>query len=249
MDTSGEIYVMTSQDNMFDLSYGSEANYVKVAEVSKKFYENHEDIYDFINIFTTFDTDKPSSNHQIVQNIKGIGQNIYDNSKNHGSNGKLKSIVFMRNINPYDVSSDTFRFGLINLLLHETGHQWCCYVGSNFARGKDNAKLEIIQQGIHFYGGLQSPNANGDPLGSDHWVKGEDGFYKIPYIHPSEPQKYHPFQLYFMGLLPEDEYGNKFTIYDAGIVGEDYNRERGKPYKEVSVNDIIALEGKRSCVS
>jgi hypothetical protein len=136
----------------------------------------------------------------------------------------------------------------INGILHEIGHQWCCSVGDNFAKGQNNEKLEIIQQGMHFYRGLQSTSETGSPMNSDNWVSKGDGSYKRD--NKDGVKKYHPFQLYFMGLLNTKNYdfNKKFQIYNAGIVGEDFDDQNAYPYKEISINDIISVEGERRCV-
>ncbi|MBU0981622.1 hypothetical protein KKC94_02925, partial [Patescibacteria group bacterium] len=72
------------------------------------------------------------------------------------------------------------------------------------------------------------------------------------YRRESNPElgyKYHPFLLYFMGVLPEDEYDTEYTIYDAG--GGDspdpFNSENATIYDTVSINDIIEVAGPRTC--
>src|SRR3989344_4645423 len=181
--------------------------------------------------------------------MKEIGLKLYgdstvisqtwDTSKNFGSNGKLMGINagqtdINRFINNQDFSSLTQAF------LHETGHQWCCYIGDNFAKNK-TSKLEIKMQNMHFYRGLQSPSEMGDPMGSDNWVSNGDGTYRRE--NKEGIKRYHPFVLYFMGLLPKSEYSKKYQMYDAGIVGIDFNDKTAVPYKQVSVNDIISVEG------
>lgn len=242
MDTSDDIYVMVASDSMFDRYHNESANYVISNEVTKKFYEEYNNIYDFISIYTAFSTDEYQNHVIVIQNIKGIGMSLVNYSDIYGSKDKLKGVNFMGSIDMYNASDPSS----INGLLHETGHQWCCYAGDNFVQGQDGAKLEIIQEGIHFYVGLQSPYEIGTPMGSRHWVVNNDATFRADNKNGFE--KYHPFQLYFMGLLPTEEYNSEFQIYNAGITGS-WNFESAIPYKQVSVNDIIKLEGQRGCIS
>jgi hypothetical protein len=239
MDTKDDIYIMTDQP-----AFNAEVTYPATPGITKKFYETHNDIYDFISIYTAFPTEAYQQHPTVVQNIKGIGLSLYDNSETYGSKGKLKGVNFMGSIDMYSMEKVA-----INGLLHETGHQWCCYVGDNFVRGQGGAKLEIIQQGIHFYKGLQFPYEGGCAMGSEYWISNLDGTFRVGGYDPKFAQKYHPFQLYFMGLLPDAEYSTKFWIYDAGIPNvEEWNFASATPYKQVSVNDIIEVEGERECI-
>jgi hypothetical protein len=142
---------------------------------------------------------------------------------------------------------DENKYFVHNGLLHETGHQWCCFIGDNFAKGKDNPNLEIIQGFIHFYRGLESPHDTGTPMKSDFWVDKGNGIYSRQ--NQQRVKKYHPFELYFMGLLTKDnfDFNKKFNLYDAGIVGKDFNDQTAVPYKKVSIQDIINVEGIRKC--
>ncbi len=99
---------------------------------------------------------------------------------------------------------------------------------------------------MHFYRGLQSPYGTTTVMNSDNWVPNDDGTFRRE--NTRGIQKYHPFQLFFMGLLPEEEYDTQFPVYDAGIVGKDFYDQNATFYKNVSVRDIIALEGERNCL-
>ena len=238
MDTDFDTKIISSKDSMFDISHNENANYVISNEVTKEFYKANNDVYDFLTIYTTFSTDRSSTHDLVVNNIKGIGLSVMDYSNIYGSRGKLKGINFLRMMED-DLTIE------MNKLLHETGHQWCCYVGDNFNEGQAGARLEIIQQGIHFYRGLQSPSETGDAMDSDHWISNGDGTFRRE--NTQGVQKYHPFQLYFMGLLPEEEYSTKFQLYKYGPINFEF--EKAIPYKEVNVNNIIEVEGKRECIS
>ncbi len=79
-----------------------------------------------------------------------------------------------------------------------------------------------------------------------YWVSNNDGTYKNRTLGVG-PTKYHPFVLYFMGLLPENEYDTRFQIFDAEGIDGMWNLENAIPYKEVSVRDIIEVAGERVC--
>jgi len=223
--------------------------------IAKKFLESNPDEFDFIIAFTAF----PALDGAIMDSfnvdydIYGIGldssvdytnelERQYGFKQGEIKTNILKDVVYWSPTEALDLYVCNF---FSNGLLHEVGHHWCCFVGDNFAKGQNNAQLEIIQQGIHFYRGLQSPSETGDPMNSDNWVSNNDGTYRRD--NKEGIKKYHPFQLYFMGLLPESDYSKNYTLYDAGIIGIDFNDQQAVFYKNVSVNDIMAVEGKRRC--
>ena len=246
MDTSNDIYIIAEED--LPMRYHEERHLPDYEKVIKKFYETHDDIYDFISVFSTFSIPEYISHTSPVRNINGIGQLVplYNSSSAYGSRGKLKGINKMGFIDQIALDDDGREIGGANGLLHETGHQWCCFAGDNFAQGQDGAELEIIQQGIHFYYGLQSPCDTGTPMGAHYWVPNDDGTFRSASKGRIE-ECYHPFQLYFMGLLPKEEYSTKHQVYNAGAYGAE-DPKRAVPYKQISVNDIIEVEGERECV-
>lgn len=241
MDTSYPIQVIIGDSSMIS----SDSSWIYTKNVLNKFYLNNSDKFDFVSIYPVFDdfnTGKQESHEKVQNYIQGIGTSVEDHSAEYGSSGKLLGINSFGNLNYKERAVDGSM-----VLLHETGHQWCCYVGDDFSRGANNAKLEIIQQGIHFYRGLASPVETGDPMESDYWVFNEaTGFYERD--NREGIPKYHPIDLYFMGLIDPSEYGVQYQIYDSGVIGVDFNDKQAKPYKKVSIQDIISVEGPRKCL-
>ncbi len=238
MDTTYDVVGMVGNSSVFP----SDPNWVITREVTKQFYQSHPDEFDFISIYTAFSTPRYQSHATVYNNIQGIGKELINDREFWGSTSRLIGVNHMRSIN----SENPEQPWVYNALMHETGHQWCCFVGGNFARGEGGAQLEIIQQGIHYYRGLDSPYNNTTAMNSDHWVANGDGTYKREMTR--EVEKYHAFTLYFMGLLPETEFSKEYQIYDAGIP-PDFDFESAIPYKTVSINDIIEAEGGRTCQS
>jgi len=244
---SEEFHTSTGNLAYMDTSYPLVTMVTEIGnegEIIKKFYETHPDNFDFISIYPISDTASYMYHNSLKNNIGGIGIPLRDVTENFDSKRLLgfnDMGDFLARSLSLDVDvSDT----LINGLLHETGHQWCCYVGSSF--GSRTKNLEVIQQGIHFYRGLDSPFNVSTPMGSDNWVPNGDGTYRREIL--GGINKYHPFQLYFMGLLPESEYSKKYSLYNGGI-GKDFNGLNASFYKEVSINDIIEVEGERGCIT
>lgn len=243
MNTSDPVRVFTIDDSLIDYTN----NTFDQSAVLKQFYERYSDKYDFISFYSTFE--KPGAQiHLIVQQkVEGIGSNEskYNDSniKQFNAGQQLLGLNLMENIDMYqdrDVTSS------IRGLLHETGHQWCCYAGDDFNQGKNNPRLEIIQQGVHFYRGLAALDKGGDPMDSDYWVEQKPGIFSRE-NDANLTGKYHPFQLYFMGLLSPEEFDKQYAVYNTGIVGKNFDPANATFYKTVSVNDIIKVMGERKC--
>lgn len=210
--------------------------------VTKEFYRTHPDVYDFVSIYSAYDGGLSMSHTPLRNDISGIGMSLRDLSAQYGSASVLLGVNYLGHFLFSTSFSDAVKTGALHGLLHETGHQWCCYVGDRFTgTGDAGVELEIIQRGFHFYRGLEAGHATGDPMDSDHWVPNGDGTYR----RENAPglKRYHAFQIYFMGLLPASEYSVQHPLYNAGVVGVSFDPTRAVPYKQVSVNDIIAVEG------
>ena len=237
MDTSYDVIPMSIQ-------LGDVNGIASHTDLFKEFYETHPDDFDFISIFHESGLSYRMYHQNIKNNIEGIGLREFDYSGSYGSEGKLLGI----NVIPYIPSTvDEMEILSVNALLHETGHQWGVYIGENFKNDPD-IPVEIKQQNIHFYRGLESQNLTGTPMGSDRWVPNGDGTYRrenLSNIH----QEYHPIQLYFMGILHKGNYdfNTVFKVFNAG--GGDsilpFDPENAVLYKEITINDIIDFEGER----
>ena len=204
-----------------------------------------------INVFTTYDPKLPGNlSYKAKNSVKNIGLNIYDNTKQYGSSGKLIGITIQGNIlldfekmTSLGVLSDIGKslFGIGNML-HEVGHFWCCNVGGNFIGNGDPSILEIHNDSSHLYEGLESPAKTQDVLGTVPWLYNKNNNTYYEDNTGDYPLRYHLITLYLMGLLPKDQYGVKFNIFNVGKNG----KSGIEIYKKVSVNDIIKFAGERT---
>lgn len=213
--------------------------------LTKYFYASHPDDYDFIIFGRAFDSGKTnSSTGNVNDGILGIGEDITDDqvvNQLYGSDGKLSAIVELADL----INVDYFGFVKTNNVVHEIGHAWCCNVGDDAS--VNGGKLGI-RSGVHWIYGLESGDSD-TLMFAKHWESNSDGTYH--YVPGDDVmKKYHPFVLYFMGLLPQGKYNNEYNVYDTSPVeGVDnwWNSESAFLIKTVSVNDIIEVEGERKC--
>lgn len=214
--------------------------------LTKYFYQNHPDDYDFIIFGKAFDSGTTNSGTGNVNDgIQGIGEDVSDDevvNELYGSNGKLRMFIHL---------ADLINFGYFgpvptNNVVHEIGHAWCCGVGDDASVAGGNLG---IRNGSHWTPGLESGDSD-TLLFARHWESNGDGTYHAVLGDDNSMKKYHPFVLYFMGLLPQDKYADKYNVYDISPVADVddwWNHETAPLLKTVSVNDIIAVEGERKC--
>ena len=254
MDTSTPLFIMETEDEML----GEFKQLAHLEIVTNNFYETNPDDYDFIIVFTTFDylgTGTPTYYAAVTNQIEGIGLFLDDLASFYGSEGQLKGVVPLYDWYGFPLKYPHLTSITINLILHEIGHCWGVYVGDSFT-GDGDEELGLKDYlpgfenygtsggGVHFYGGLESPYETGSLMYANYFIPNGDGTFKRE-NDETGIKKYHPFMLYFMGLLPKSEYSTKYQIYDQGPGGA--NADNATPYKKVSVNDIIAVEGERKC--
>ncbi|MBU0981147.1 S-layer homology domain-containing protein [Patescibacteria group bacterium] len=259
MDADDEIVVMQVEDGMFD----ENLNFVGRNVVTRKLYETHDDDYDFVVVYTAFDTPFRLGNFVAAQfNTFGlqIDPYVWDNTEDYGSDGRLKGVVFGTYVDFMMEEPMT----LSDIVLHEFGHYWCCYfvdINQGFSAGHSYSPLEIFgtPDTYHFYSGLETGFENGSIMLGSHWIPNGNGTYsESTTVSNLYHKKYHPFVLYMMGLLPESEYGTEYPVYDRGhiethpdgsadVVG--WTSSAATLYDNISVNDIIEVAGERRCAN
>ena len=212
------------------------------AKVVKRFYETHPDDYDFISIFADGVNIGSSSTHVSIRNrIQNIGQEVMDSdytSTQYGTGKRLlgiNEIIFFNN----SVDQDTYLW----TLLHETGHQWCC--------GINNSQLKI-GDGSHLSTGFDNPHRSSilsDGATIFYSFNKKNGTFLTENNPPLSELEYDPFTLYFMGVLPGNEYAKAYDVYNPIPYGTANADGVGKAtfLRTVSIKDIINAEGLRSC--
>lgn len=221
-----------------------------VAGLTRSFYLTHADEFDFLSYVPTWTIPGNTMYHRTIQNkIHGTGFGIYDISLSYGSRRLLGLNVLPGNFAKAP-HAERERILRANGFLHETGHQWCCYVEKNFDdRKRGNGRLGLIELGIHWYRGLHYTEDT--PMGAGVWEPNGDGTWRRV-VQSFRMARYHPFLMHFMGLLPHSERQARWTIFDAGggaaqgaTPSQPWNPDRGVPYAQVSVDDIVAVVGQR----
>lgn len=238
MDTSEKIWYMP-EDGKTTLD-----GWTNTEHIAQQFYQEHADQYDFLTIVKNFDTKEAGDSHIVVSNQKaGTGQSAF-NVNRYGNTQRLKGINIIDL--PKGAADATTMRETLNLMLHETSHNWCCYFDEDFV-GEGNGELAISKTG-HFYPGLHHPYIGGGPLKSNHWYPVGDSWYEAASSQETLLKRLHPFSLYLMGVMPDGAFSMSFPVFS---VGKDLNfiEKQGQYYDQYSVDDLIELQGEWSCES
>ena len=134
----------TAEVALVDLSNGSgsgsgaiaerfaQANSLDTFAVAKKFYASHPDNYDQILLWTDQPLIRDAFAYEltVANEVRGIGQDIYDLSSSLGSAGRVRSLVVMDWVGKYPEDPLTKFLGennTVSVLGQEVGHRWLAY--------------------------------------------------------------------------------------------------------------------------
>ena len=111
----------------------AQANTIDTFAVAKKFYATHPDNYDQILLWTDQPLIQDAFAYEltVANEVRGIGQDIYDLSRSLGSAGRLRSLVVMDWIGKYPEDPAAKFLGennTLSVLGQEVGHRWGAYL-------------------------------------------------------------------------------------------------------------------------
>ncbi|PIN80376.1 hypothetical protein COV11_04165, partial [Candidatus Woesearchaeota archaeon CG10_big_fil_rev_8_21_14_0_10_30_7] len=219
----------------------------------------HPDIFDYAVIYVNFGVYDGAINQIVMRKIKGLGSEQFhgvvpfDESQGYGSNHVLRSVIREDNINHHVNFKKQFNLANVcdflhgnpcKMLLHEISHNWGITVGD---KEGTNAILGIQSQDRHWSIYFDCKH---DPLCKGvSWEEESPGIFSSG--SPPAKLKYHPFTLYFMGVLKPQEITESFILISPK--GDLYSKNN-KLYvegtaKKISIQDIINYEGARTCVN
>jgi hypothetical protein len=175
--------------------YGStllleDENYYAFDKLTKRFYELFEDSYDSIGITTAsarVTTPTMDAFHQNIKNdIRGIGQSLFDQSTRYGSVGRLSGVEF------YTGAMMTSN----RPVAHETAHRWAAYIDWAKVAGLGLAGHQPTAHDPLMTGG---ETRMGAVLSGTRRVENVNGAWTIQ--RTPAPIFFHPYTLYAMGFM------------------------------------------------
>ena len=215
--------------------------------LTTKFYETHGDDFDQLVIYTnarTTDIGVFSFEFTVANEVTGIGVDIYDESAQFGSRGRLRSVVDMDMLSKFP-NDPRQRFlgenNTLSVMGQECGHRWLAFL--QFRDGTINSSELLGRDEAHwsFYFDSDASHMEGNDI--------EDqggGFFRTV----GAVSRYSALDQYAMGLRGPNEVPPMFLVTrvssggnagDAPRIGVDIRGTR----KDVTIADIIAANGVR----
>jgi hypothetical protein len=239
---NNEIFVIEDDGTMINTD-GS----INAANITKKFYGENKDLFDFLVIYTNYEQLQGSAEYamSVKNDVKGIGLPISDYTSSYGSSGKLRLVVFMKSINFNDEKTNQ---PIYRTLAHEIGHTWSVYINNPLPSGTK------INYGPHFWDGLQTLDKYDGLMQDNRIIDNGNGTYSAIHYFADHLSKFHPFALYLMGLESPNNIKDKYLlIRDLGHYTSDQYFENGivvgsmetytSPIEYVGINDLISAAG------
>ena len=227
---------------------------VDVVYAAQKFYETHDDVYDFLVFYNTMGVVAAPGAVAYESTVRssraGIGVPVTDNGATHGSPRRLQAVLNLGPLNQYprDPNAIVPARGTagdtpLTVLGHEAGHLWLAYASVR-TPGSPNARPMLGFQSAHWGFGTNSEASlmEGNRI-QDNGPEALPRFRTIATV-----EGFAPFDQYLMGLRAPEEVPPTFYVVPNGSLpqgpqrGVNFNGER----RDVSVHDLIAAEGRRT---
>ena len=214
---------------------------------AKKFYTTHPDNFDQILLWTDQQLIRNAFAYETTaaNEVRGIGVDIYDLSRQFGSGGRLRSLVVMDSLGKYP-DDPTQKFlgenNTLSVMGQEVGHRWLAYlnfrdrtgVRSDALLGRDLAHWSFF---FNSNASVMEGNEIQDLLGGQ--------FRTVDAV-----KRYSLLDQYAMGLVGPDAVPPFFYVEnpasshvreDAPQIGVSFTGTR----RDVLIGDVIAIHGAR----
>jgi hypothetical protein len=249
----------TSDVALLDLTAGSGSGGGAIAErfaqassidtfaVARKFYATHPDNYDQILLWTDQPLIRDAFAYELTlaNDIRGIGQEIYNTARLAGSAGRLSSLVVMDWLGKYPEDPGQKFLGentTLSVIGQEVGHRWLAYVEFRDRTGT-RSKALLGRDDAHWSFFFDSDASVME--GNDIEDLGGGQFRTVDAV-----RRYSRLDQYMMGLIPAGSVPTFFYVEnpvstksrsDAPSIGVSFTGTR----RDVLVEDIIAVNGPR----
>jgi hypothetical protein len=226
----------------------SERGQLDTVSVARRFYQTHADAYDQLVMWTDTRvlTTAFAYESTVANEIRGIGQDLYDISREWGSGGRLRSVVVMDALTKYpdDPRARVLRQETtLSLLGHETGHRWLALIEFRDHEGRRSTKL-LGRDEVHWSFFFDSDASFME--GNDIEDRGGGSFRTQAVV-----SRYNLLDQYAMGLVHEHEVPPFFYVdaptnttrqpSDPPALNVEFNGTR----RDVLIQDVVAIHGPR----
>lgn len=217
--------------------------------VVRTFLDNFRDDYDIVLIFADFDVDLGDAfaySLTLRNNVSGIGRDLYDATVVVGGAERFQTVVQMGDLSRYPTSPTEKFLGpdtALSLIGHEAGHRFLAFPNFQDPNGKV-ADLLLGRQRAHWNYFLDSDASVME--GNDIQDNGDGSFTTV-----AATERYSKLDQYLMGLIPAEAVPDVFYVVgDNSTADRESNPRVGDTFTgtriDVSINDIVAVEGARN---
>jgi uncharacterized protein (TIGR03437 family) len=227
-----------------------------LAAVGRAFYQTHEDAYEFLAIFTTFDFDLGGAfafEINVSNRVTGLGgafgAAVFDFSNQFGSS-RLESVLNMGNLSRYpaDPAAAFFRGvdSSLSILAHEAGHRFLAYATYRDPEGSANSTGLLGRQLAHwsFLFNSDASVVEGNRIRDN----GNGTFTTVGAV-----EHYSDVDQYLMGLRAPEEVGGTFVVKDQSSISPSQSPALNQSFTgrraDVALDQIIASSGPRNPTS
>ncbi|MGH9329307.1 MAG: hypothetical protein ACRD09_02595 [Vicinamibacterales bacterium] len=220
--------------------------------VAQKFYRTHGDLYDQLVIWTDqrLLRDAFAFETTVANEIRGIGIDTFDLTRDFGSAGSLRSLAVMDALSKYPDDPNAKVSGIgenstLSVLGQEVGHRWLAFLSFRDHNGRTSQAL--LGRGQAHWSFFFDSDAS-VMEGNDIEDLGGGSFRTIDAV-----RRYSALDQYAMGLLRDSDVPSFFWVEnptnivpnrvteDGPQIGVTFNGTR----RTVLVQDVIAVEGAR----
>jgi hypothetical protein len=218
--------------------------------VSRRFYQAHPDGYDQLVIWTDIGVTQEAFAFEttVANEIRGLGTDVFDQSRAFGSAGRLRSIVMMDALGKYPSDPQARVLGensVVAILGHETGHHWLAFLRFRDKDGRESEAL-LGRDQAHWSFFMDSDASLLE--GNDIEDLGGGRFRTTGAV-----SRYSLLDQYAMGLISESQVPPFFYVEDPANVTPDRtpsaNPETGITFagtrRVVLMQDVIDVMGPR----
>jgi hypothetical protein len=226
----------------------AQAGSIDTVAVAKKFFAAHADNFDQILLWSDQPLIRDAFAYEttVANEIRGIGQDVYDLSRDFGSGGRLRSIVVMDWLGKYP-DDPTQKFlgenNTLSVLGQEVGHRWLAYVNFKDRTGaRSDALLGRDLAHWSFFFNSDASVMEGNQIED----QGGGQFRTVDAV-----KRYSRLDQYIMGLIGSSDVPTFWYVEspvsnkvrgDAPSIGVSFTGTR----RDVLVDDIIAIHGARN---
>ncbi len=228
----------------------AESRELDTVAIARKFYTTHPDSFDQLIIWTDARLIQDAFAYEttVANEIRGIGIELFDVSRDFGSGGQLRSFAVMDFIGKYPDNPRQQFLGensTLSVLGQEVGHRWLAFF--NFRDHDGRPSDVLLGRGAAHWSFFVDSDAS-VMEGNDIEDLGGGSFQTVAAV-----ERYSLVDQYAMGLIPASQVPPFFYVESPVNVVPSRDREDGPDVgvrfngtrRDVLIEDIIAVHGNR----